>query len=181
MGFTKDFWNSVFEGAFGEGGLPGGGWRDGNGGGVFAGEPVVGLAEEVVSHFAPVDEVEGFGVGPEAEDFGDVYLAGSVGVVGEAFEPVFAPVAADDVVDFGFEACDDGRDEFGNVVVEFEGFRMFVKVAGTGGADAEGVDFGAGEAVEVVEDHRREGGAEGGGVLGWGGGVSGFVVGAGGG
>ena len=151
VGFAEDGGDAGGEGGFLEDGEELGVFDVG---GVGAGEPVVGLAEEVVAHFGPVGEVEGFGVGPEAEDFGDVDLAGDIHVVGNAVVPVVAPVLAEGLAHGVAEAGFDGGDGGGGVVVVVEGADVFVKVGGTGGAAGKGVDFGAVEAVEVVEDYR---------------------------
>ena len=61
MGFLKDSWNPFGKGAVAEYALNRLHIQLGN---MFAGEPVIGLAEEVVAHFAPVHEVEALGVSP---------------------------------------------------------------------------------------------------------------------
>ena len=75
VGFAEDFRNARGEGAALHGRQQ---LALGEARGVVAGEPVVGLAWQVVAHPAPVHEVEGLGVGPEAEDFAHVDLAGRV-------------------------------------------------------------------------------------------------------
>lgn len=61
MGFLKDSRNLFGKRAVAEHGLGRLYIQLGN---MFAGEPVVGLAEEVVAHLAPVHEVEALGVCP---------------------------------------------------------------------------------------------------------------------
>lgn len=89
---AKEGGNFVAEGAALQGGTEAGFIH---GAGVFAREPMVALAEEVVSHFAPLDQIERMGIGPEAEDFQDVDLAGNIEVFGQALKPGTAPVGPD--------------------------------------------------------------------------------------
>jgi len=53
--FLENAGNASGERALGQGG---GEVEFGSLGGGFAGEPVIGLAEEIVAHFAPIDHVE---------------------------------------------------------------------------------------------------------------------------
>ena len=127
--------------------------------GVVAGEPVVGLAQQVVAHLAPVHEVEGLRVGPEAEDFAHVDFAGHVPVVRQALEPPAAPVVAQHAEHLGAQPGLDGGDGFRRAVVVREAGDVVVEVGGFRRAATEGVDLRAGEAVEGVELHGRERGA----------------------
>jgi len=154
VGFAKDAGDAGGEGAFGEGG---GEFAVVDVGGVDAGKPVLGLAKEVVAHFPPLDEVEGLGVGPEADDFADVDLAGDIDVMGQPFVPMVAPIRAEGPGHLGAEAIFDGRDGGGNIVVMLKGANVFVEIGRFGRAAAQGVDFGAGEAIEVVKDHGGQG------------------------
>ena len=85
MGFLKDSRNLFGKRAVAEHALGRFHIQLGN---MFAGEPVGGLAEEVVAHLTPVHEVEALGVGPEAQDLGNIYLAGHIHVMRQAFGPV---------------------------------------------------------------------------------------------
>ena len=58
MGFFEDGGDFGGEGALADGFCDGGAIPVG---GVFAGEPVAGVAEEIVAHFAEFDHVEGLG------------------------------------------------------------------------------------------------------------------------
>ncbi len=153
MGFGQNAGNPVGKPVLSQG-RPEGGSIHGRG--VLTGKPVVGLAEEVVAHFGPRDQVEAGGVGPEAEDFVDVDVAGDVLPLGDVVVPVrqpLRPVDADqfDVKPVGHGGLDVRLGECGDVLVEIRGTRR---------ADAEGVDLGPGEAVAVVELDRRERGAQ---------------------
>ena len=119
-----------------------------------------GLAEEVVAHLGPRYQTEGLGVGPEAEDFGDIDLAGDVVEIGEAAPPAGAPVGTEDGGHLGAETGFDGGDGGRDVVVVFQRGDMFVEIGGLGGAATEGVDLGTVQAIKVVELHRRQRGAE---------------------
>ena len=58
------------------------------------------------------------------------------------------------------EAVFDRGDGLWEVVEVIESSEMFIEVGGAGGAAAEGVDLGMGEAPEIVELHRGKWGAE---------------------
>ena len=86
---------------------------------VFAGEPVVGLAEQVVAHLSPVHEVEAFCIRPQAQDFHHVHLAGHIHEVRQTFVPAGAPIGSEHAVHLGAQARFDGRDDFRRVGVVF--------------------------------------------------------------
>ena len=140
MGFLKDFRNLFGKRAVAERALGRLHIQLGN---MFAGEPVVGLAEEVVAHLTPVHEVEALGVGPEAQDLGNVYLAGHIHVMRQAFGPAGAPVRAEHVIHLLSEPLLDFGDGGGDVVVVLECLEVAVKIAGLRGTAAESVHLGA--------------------------------------
>ena len=74
VGFLQNGGNSVCETDCAS--EPDGVWTRRTLAAFLPGKPMVGLAEQVVAHLAPADEVEGFRVGPQAQDFRDVDLAG---------------------------------------------------------------------------------------------------------
>ena len=117
---------------------------------------MIALAEEVVAHLAPVHHVERFGMGPEAEDFADIDFAGNVDVMGKAAKPILEPIRSERFFHLGAEAPLDRLNGRLGAVVMFKGADVFVEIGRAGRPDAQGVDLRAGEAVEVVEDHRAE-------------------------
>jgi hypothetical protein len=121
--------------------------------GVLAREPVVGLAKEVVTHLAPINEIEGFRISPEAQDFGDVHFARNFHIIGQTGGVIGAPILADHAVYFGFQTGDNRRNYFVHPVVPLQGANVLIEITGTRGAEAESVNLGPAEAIEVVEDH----------------------------
>src|SRR5262245_43419883 len=89
VSFAKDFGDPFLEGAASQGSAE---VQLVDSGGVLPWEPVVALAEEVVAHLAPSDQVEGLGVGPKAQDLEDVDLARDIDVLRDAFAPAAAPL-----------------------------------------------------------------------------------------
>ena len=62
--------------------------------------------------------------------------------------------------------------------VVFEGLDVFVEIGWAGRTNAEGVDFGSGEAIKVVKNHGADRGAKAGEFFRWGVEFAAFVIGA---
>src|SRR3989442_2017963 len=149
MGLLQDCWDVIGKGAAAEGRAPIVFRRTA---GVFARKPVVGLAEEVVTHPGPFEHVERLRVSPETENFDHIDLRGTVGVIRQSFMPMLAPVGTHDAVHFGAES----RLDLAKVALPAQRDDVLVEVPRAGGATTESVDFWTRETVKVVELHRRK-------------------------
>ena len=116
MRFLEDVRNAVGEGAVLQHGAQ---IQLAHLGGIFAGKPVFGLAEQVVAHFSPRDQIERLGVSPEPQDFRDVDVAGNVQIIRQTVRPVRAPVRAENLFHFRAQPFFHGRNRLREGVVKF--------------------------------------------------------------
>jgi len=126
---------------------------------TVAGEPVVGVSEQIVAHFAVLDHVERFDEISQAEDFEDVHVAGNCVPFRDAFVPGIHPLRTHHVFEFFIQTRFDGAD-YGACVEsrreQRQRFHVLVEIGRARGAEAERVDLRIREAPGVVEDHWRQ-------------------------
>ena len=122
--------------------------------GVLAGEPMVRMAEQVIPHFSPGDQIERLGVSPQAQDFENVDLAGHIHVLRQPFGPALAPFRAEHPLHLQAQPPLNGFDYLGDPVVVFERAHMLVEIPGPGHAATKRVHLRSRQAIQVVKLHR---------------------------
>ncbi len=117
---------------------------------------MVPLAQKIVAHLPPLNQAEGFGVGPETEDFQQVDLPRHVQVLRQPLEPAPMPIRPEGPIHFRAQPRFDGANRVLNRIVISEGADVFVEVRRARRAATEGMHLRSRQAVEVVELHRAQ-------------------------
>src|SRR5262245_48097753 len=111
------------------------------------------LAEQVVTHLAPINQVERFGIRPEPQNFANIDLARHINILGNSLKPIAAPIGPKHPLHLRAKSLLDRRNHPFRIFVVFEGSYMFIEVARASRSDAQRMNLWTNKAVEIIEIH----------------------------